>query len=58
MCMIPDNEEEVGHTACTIPELPLARRLVRPGGHHFDGNYEAIGQAILTRLSPRQTGMR
>jgi type IV secretory pathway VirJ component len=52
MC-IYGQEEQADDTACTIPELPMEARLMRPGGHHFDGNYQAIADAMLARLAPR-----
>jgi type IV secretory pathway VirJ component len=54
MCVYGKEEQEENDTACTIPELDQASRLMRPGGHHFDGNYEVIADAILARLAPRQ----
>ena len=36
-------------TDSLCPQLPadLARRDERAGAHHFDGDYEALAQAIL-----------
>jgi type IV secretory pathway VirJ component len=53
MCVYGADEVKDNETACVVPELDKATRLERPGGHHFDGNYEAIAEAILARLAPR-----
>ncbi len=53
MCIYGADEQAENDTACTLPELSSATRLVRPGGHHFDGNYEVIADAILAKLTPR-----
>jgi type IV secretory pathway VirJ component len=42
---VPDNE-----TACVFPVMKMATIIERPGGHHFDGNYEPVARAILDRL--------
>jgi type IV secretory pathway VirJ component len=42
---VPDND-----TACVFPEMKKAEIIERPGGHHFDGNYEPVARAILDRL--------
>jgi len=53
MCFYGVDEAERGETACTAPELDGATRIARPGGHHFDGNYQIIADAILARLKGR-----
>jgi type IV secretory pathway VirJ component len=58
MCIYGKDEVADNDTACVAPELDKATRLERPGGHHFDGNYEAIADAILARLAPRTASMR
>jgi type IV secretory pathway VirJ component len=50
MCVYGEDEQDDDDTACVIPELPAEARLMRPGGHHFDGNYQAIADAMLARL--------
>ncbi|MGE6740929.1 virulence factor family protein [Allorhizobium pseudoryzae] len=38
-------------TACpAVRSLPGAEVIERPGGHHFDGNYKIIADAILARI--------
>lgn len=48
-CFYGVEEED---TACTLPELKGAQLVRTAGGHHFDGNYEALADAILTSASP------
>lgn len=50
MCFYGVDEKEDGSTACILPGLAGATRIERPGGHHFDGNYQVIADAILKRL--------
>jgi type IV secretory pathway VirJ component len=50
MCIYGVDEQPGVDTACTLPELDNATRIMRPGGHHFDGEYQPIAQAILERL--------
>ncbi|HEX7885221.1 MAG TPA: AcvB/VirJ family lysyl-phosphatidylglycerol hydrolase, partial [Phenylobacterium sp.] len=42
--------EREPHPVC--PALPpaLIRRIVRPGGHHYDGDYDGLSQTILRAL--------
>ncbi|MBM6593340.1 virulence factor family protein [Microvirga pudoricolor] len=49
MCFYGTEEKADGDTACTLPELAGATLLERGGGHHLDGNYEAIAADILAR---------
>jgi len=58
MCIYGSDEVRDKDTACVAPELDQATRLERPGGHHFDGNYAAIAEAILTKLTARAAAMR
>jgi type IV secretory pathway VirJ component len=58
MCIYGADEAADNDTACIAPELDNATRLERPGGHHFDGDYQAIADALLTRLVPRAAAMR
>lgn len=50
MCFYGVEEKEDDSTACVLPGLDGATRIERPGGHHFDGNYQAIADAILKRI--------
>jgi type IV secretory pathway VirJ component len=50
-CFYGEEEEDV---VCTAPELARAEIVRRPGGHHFDGNYEAIADAILKGAQRRE----
>ena len=34
-------------SACQLPELKGAELIRTEGGHHFDGNYEALANAIM-----------
>ncbi len=51
MCFYGVDEKQDGSTACTLPELKGASLIERPGGHHFDGNYEVLAEDILQRLN-------
>ncbi len=51
MCFYGVDEKDESDTACVFPELANATRVERPGGHHFDGNYEAVAEMILSRLN-------
>lgn len=42
---------EEADTACTAPELRGAELVRTGGGHHFDGNYTALADAILAAAS-------
>ena len=53
MCIYGADKQQENDTACTLPELDKAAKLMRPGGHHFDGNYQPIADAILARVAPR-----
>lgn len=50
LCFYGADEAGDNDTACTAKELDGATRVMRPGGHHFDGNYAAVAQAIVDRL--------
>lgn len=50
MCFYGADEQKDGETACTANQLAGATRLERPGGHHFDGDYEPVARLILDRL--------
>ena len=38
-------------TACTSPELKGAQVVKTPGGHHFDGDYGKLADAILAGVT-------
>jgi type IV secretory pathway VirJ component len=50
LCFFGTDEIADKSTACQVPELDGATRVERPGGHHFDGNYQIIADKILERL--------
>ena len=50
MCFFGTEEKADSDTACTSPEIDVADRFERPGGHHFDGDYQAVARMILDRL--------
>lgn len=56
MCFYGAEEKEDASTACVLPDLAGVARIERPGGHHFDGNYQVIADAILKRL--RESGLQ
>jgi type IV secretory pathway VirJ component len=51
MCFYGKAEQDDGDTACTLPELNGATLIERPGGHHLDGNYDAMVRDILARVN-------
>lgn len=42
--------EEADESGCRDPALHGAEVIGTPGGHHFDENYQALAQRILSRL--------
>ena len=50
MCFYGKNEVADQETACVFPEIGKATLVERPGGHHFDGDYETVARMILDRL--------
>ena len=38
---------EDGESGCLLPELKGAELIRTAGGHHFDGGYEALADAIM-----------
>jgi type IV secretory pathway VirJ component len=50
LCFYGIDDKQSGDTACVLPELKGATLVERPGGHHFDGNYEILADEILKRL--------
>lgn len=51
ICFYGTEEKISNQTACLAPQLTGATLVERPGGHHFDGNYEAIAKIILNALA-------
>ena len=45
-----------GRNACTDPALAGTERIRTSGGHHFDGDYEALARAILEIAQRRGPG--
>jgi len=52
MCFFGADERSPSDSGCLTPEMRGATLIERPGGHHFDGNYEPIAAMILDRLKP------
>ncbi|MFN8831162.1 MAG: virulence factor family protein [Labrys sp. (in: a-proteobacteria)] len=50
MCFYGAEEKASNDTACTAPELSKATLVERPGGHHFDGDYQSIADILLKRI--------
>ena len=50
MCFYGSEETADGETACVDPVMAKATIVQRPGGHHFDGDYEPVARMILDRL--------
>jgi type IV secretory pathway VirJ component len=50
LCFYGEEEVEDEDTACTAPEIAKATLVKRPGGHHFDGDYEPVATMITGRL--------
>jgi type IV secretory pathway VirJ component len=47
--------DEVGESLCPLlSDVPGARVLELEGGHHFSGDYAAVGRAILAPLREGQ----
>ncbi|MBS9720652.1 virulence factor family protein [Tianweitania sp. BSSL-BM11] len=49
ICLYGEEEDDA---ACPDPALKAVTVVKTEGGHHFDGNYEAIAQRFLARLKP------
>ncbi|MGC8854625.1 MAG: virulence factor family protein [Halothiobacillaceae bacterium] len=43
-------EQEAATTLCTQPGLGAARLMRLPGGHHYDGDYEALARRLIQEL--------
>ena len=46
-CFYGEEEED---TACTATVFDQAERIKTKGGHHFDGNYNALAKRILLNV--------
>lgn len=53
LCVYGRDEEE---SLCRSVDSALVKRLVRDGGHHFDGDYGAIAQTIIDQLRLTRPG--
>lgn len=42
---------------CRNLDGPQIRRVMLPGGHHFDGDYAGVARAILAAASPQMPGI-
>lgn len=49
-CVYGEEEED---TLCTAPELVEAERIRTSGGHHFDGDYQALARQLLDGAARR-----
>jgi type IV secretory pathway VirJ component len=56
MCFYGTIEKNDNDTACVLPELQGAQIVQRPGGHHFDGDYQTVAQIIFDRITGRASG--
>jgi type IV secretory pathway VirJ component len=56
MCFYGAKEQDDNDTACVYPELAEAQIIERPGGHHFDGDYQSVAQIIYERITGKVTG--
>jgi type IV secretory pathway VirJ component len=48
VCVYGEDEDD---SSCPDPKLNKVTRVKTSGGHHFDGEYEALGQKFLDRLA-------
>ena len=56
MCFYGSDEKDDNETACVFSELAKAQIVQRPGGHHFDGDYQTVAQIIFDRLTAKAAG--
>jgi type IV secretory pathway VirJ component len=56
MCFYGAAEKGDNDTACVFPELQGAQVVQRPGGHHFDGDYQTVAQLIYERITGKASG--
>ncbi|WP_448954563.1 virulence factor family protein [Labrys neptuniae] len=57
MCFYGAEERDPDQSGCLGPAMAGATLVERPGGHHFDGNYEPIARMILDRLKASPHGL-
>ena len=50
VCIYGEDEDD---SACPDPSLKAVTQVKTSGGHHFDGDYEALGQQFLDRLKAK-----
>ena len=50
VCVYGEDEDD---SACPDPSLKAVTQVKTTGGHHFDGDYEALGQQFLDRLKAK-----
>lgn len=57
MCFYGSEERDPAQSGCLGAAMTGATLVERPGGHHFDGDYEPIARMILARLkaAPRNS---
>ncbi len=46
-------EKEGAATLCNQPELGAVERLTLPGGHHYDGDYDALALKLIDAITRR-----
>jgi type IV secretory pathway VirJ component len=54
MCFYGQDEVTDKETACVFPQMARATIVERPGGHHFDGDYEPVARMLLERLKMKE----
>jgi type IV secretory pathway VirJ component len=52
-CFYGEDEED---SLCRLPALAAAEVIRTSGGHHFDGDYEALAQRVLDGIDKRAPG--
>jgi type IV secretory pathway VirJ component len=49
-CIYGKEDAAENETSCTAPEFDQGERIALEGGHHFDGDYGAVADAIVRHL--------
>jgi type IV secretory pathway VirJ component len=49
-CIYGKEDADDKETSCIAPELDRAQRISLEGGHHFDGDYTVVAEAIWKRM--------
>jgi len=57
MCFYGADEAGPEDSGCLAPEMRGASAIERPGGHHFDGDYQPIAEMIIDRLKQGRPAM-